>query len=163
MTWQHRVYRVGHLVADLGGVSYCFLAGPPWAIFCWGRWHGSTATWRNSQDPTQVRDQMPLPVCKCTAICISLDTMAFVWVVGLDTWKRRCDGVASNIRSSALLPSPSLPSSETSYMNTMTHASIGPARALGTQHMCCHLVLLGLAQCKPGLTNWLALRKPKQL
>ena len=26
--------------------------------------------------------------------------------------------------------------------------------ALGTHHMCCHLVLLGLAQYKPGLTNW---------
>ena len=27
-------------------------------------------------------------------------------------------------------------------------------QALGTQHMCCHLILLGLVQCKPGLTNW---------
>ena len=28
------------------------------------------------------------------------------------------------------------------------------SKALDTQQMCCHLVLLGLAQCKPGLTNW---------
>ena len=28
------------------------------------------------------------------------------------------------------------------------------SQALGTHHMCFHLVLLGPVQCKPGLTNW---------
>ena len=40
--------------------------------------------------------------------------------------------------------------------------SLALPSVLGTQYMCCHLVLLWLAQCKPGLTNWLALGKPKQ-
>ena len=70
--WSKYMFRVGHLVGELGSWLTLILAVPPSARFCLGWWEIGRTGWASGKDvetsqikvnPTQLSDQMDLPVC----------------------------------------------------------------------------------------------------